>query len=323
MTEGETIAVALTVPVGICLGLLGAGGTILLLPILVVVAQISVPEAIGQAMVVVAVTSVVGAIVHASHGGFAYREALAFSVAGMPAAYLASHLTHLIGPRLVLGLYGGLMIASGLGTILRGRPPAQPSKADGPPNPSESVPKRNGPARDLIEPDAEAALGIKRCLAVGGATGALTGFLGVGGGFVIVPALVTLAGVEVRRAVGASLAIIGANAVAGLAGHLQEIELVPTRTAWLVVASLGGMVIGQRIALHISSRVLQRGFGAFVLALGSFLGLAASTGIGLAPFQPTHGPGEAREDPATEPRSRDPHPRTTGSAQPELGRDGL
>jgi uncharacterized membrane protein YfcA len=154
-----------------------------------------------------------------------------------------------VPPRALLGLFALLMLGAGAAMLREGV-------------------GRPSPDRCRVLP----------CLLLGALVGVLTGFLGVGGGFLIVPALVLLAGVDARRAVGASLAVITVNALAGLAGQLRHASLDAGLTTGFVGLALAGMLAGVAVAGRLPSRSLRRGFGILVLAVGLAVGGLAAAG---------------------------------------------
>jgi uncharacterized membrane protein YfcA len=243
------IAIALSTVVGVSLGLLGGGGSILAVPLLVYVAGVDVHLAIGMSLAIVGATSLVGALVHARGGRVDLRAAALFGVAGMIGAPAGAQASHAVSHRALLLLFAALMIVVG-GLMLRGRRSA-----------------------------GAAAIGHRRHLAAvlgaGGGVGLLTGFLGVGGGFLIVPTLTLLAGLPIHTAVGTSLLVIAANAAAGLAGHLHQGELPLGLTAAFTTASVLGALLGVRLSGRFEPARLRRAFAGFVVLIGLAL-LAAN-----------------------------------------------
>jgi len=235
------IAIALSVLIGVSLGLLGGGGSILAVPILVYVAQIDVRTAIEMSLPVVGATSLAGALAHARVGRIDRTAALVFGGAGMIGAPVGAEFTHLVAPRILIALFATLMITVG-GLMLRGR--------------------RAAAGIDLPRP---------RRLALGGAglaVGFLTGFLGVGGGFLIVPALILLAKLPIRTAIGTSLLVIAMNSAAGLAGHLRHGTMPLGLTAAFAASAMVGGVLGVRFSNEIAPLQLRRAFAVFVLLIG-------------------------------------------------------
>lgn len=238
MTANEIIAILLTLGVGVSLGVLGSGGSIVMLPVLVYVAGVDPQAAVGMSLAIVGSTSAVGGVTHFRKGDFHLRAALFFSISGVVGAFFGSKLTHLVPPHVLMLLFAALMTAVGI-AMLRWR--------------SES---RGESECDPI-----------RCLAVGACVGVLTGFLGVGGGFLIVPALVLFAGIETNKAVGSSLAIIAVNSASGLLGHFQQTRFDLRITFTLLAAALAGMFLGGFIADRIPDSTLRKSFAWFVIAV--------------------------------------------------------
>ncbi len=235
------IAIVLSALIGVSLGLLGGGGSILAVPLLVYVAQIDVRTAIGMSLAVVGATSLGGALVHAHAGRIDLRAGILFGGAGMITAPVGAQLTHLVAPRVLLALFATLMIAVGA-LMLRER--------------------RAGPAADA-PPRSRLALG-----GAGLGIGLLTGFLGVGGGFLIVPALTLLGGLPIRAAIATSLLVIAMNAAAGLVGHLRHGGMPLDLTAAFGAASVIGVVLGVRLSADLAPLQLRRAFAVFVVLMG-------------------------------------------------------
>lgn len=233
------LALALSTLIGLSLGLLGGGGSILALPVLVYVARVDVHAAIGMSLAIVGGTALVGGLVHARAGRVDLRAGALFGIAGMIAAPLGARATHLVAPRLLLLLFAALML--GVGTLmLRG----------------------GGEIRTRLRPPRLAAP------LAGLLVGLLTGFLGVGGGFLIVPALTLLAGLELPAAVGTSLLVIAANSAAGLAFHLGQGEMPAGLTGALTLAAVAGALAGVRLSSGLQPARLRRGFALFVILVG-------------------------------------------------------
>jgi uncharacterized membrane protein YfcA len=112
----------------------------------------------------------------------------------------------------------------------------------------------------------------------GAGVGVVTGFLGVGGGFLVVPALIAFAGLDMREAVGTSLLVIAINSAAGFVGHLGRGQLDLGLIAALTATAVAGALVGERFARHISTPKLRRGFGVIVVAVGIAVVLAGGLG---------------------------------------------
>lgn len=236
------LALALSTLIGVSLGLLGGGGSILALPVLVYVARVPVHAAIGMSLAVVGTTALVGGLFHARAGRVELRRGAFFAACGMLGAPLGARATHLVAPRALMLLFAGLMLGVGA-LMLRGGSAR--------------------PAGGRAHPVAAAAAGA--------GVGLLTGFLGIGGGFLVVPALTLLLGLEMHAAVGTSLLVIAANAAAGLTSHLRQGELPLGLTAAFTAAAALGALAGVRLASGLDPARLRKGFALFVLAVGALV----------------------------------------------------
>ena len=241
---GETVALLLAGLIGVSLGALGSGGSIVTLPILVYVAGVPPKAAVGMSMAIVGGTSFLGCYLHWRHGNFRARPALLFGMTGIPGAYVGSIGTHLVPSSVLMLLFSVLMIAVGA-RMLAVKPPA-------------------------LAPIGECH--PYRCIPAGFAVGLVTGFLGVGGGFLIVPALVWFAGLDARKAIGTSLGIIAVNSASGLAGQLRFARWDWNLTGAFLVCALLGMGFGIAIAKRTPERGLRKAFAVAVIAVALAIG---------------------------------------------------
>jgi uncharacterized membrane protein YfcA len=237
------LTVALAVLVGISLGMLGGGGSILTVPLLTYVAGLDAKEAITMSLLVVGVTSTIGAIPHARAGRVRWSVAAVFGVAAMSGAYTGGRLAHYVPGAVLLTAFAVIMFAAGI-SMLRGR--------------------REAGAL-------EGRLPLLKVLALGAAVGVVSGLIGAGGGFLLVPALALFAGLSMPVAVGTSLAVIAVQSYAGLAAHLAS-EQIDWRLAVMVTgAAVAGALIGGRLVHLIDPAALREAFGWMVLAVGSLV----------------------------------------------------
>lgn len=236
---GENIALLLALFIGLSLGALGSGGSIVTLPILVYVAGVEPKAAVGMSMAVVGGTSLVGSYFHWRSGNFLLKPVLLFGATGIVGAYLGSTGTHLVSSSALMLLFSGLMLAIGA-RLLAGQQSVRPSAA-------------------ICSP--------YLCIPSGFVVGLVTGFLGVGGGFVIVPALVWFARLDAKKAAGTSLGIIAVNSAAGLLGQLRYTHWNWPLTGTFLACSLIGMSLGIPIAKRAPERVLRIAFAIVVLAV--------------------------------------------------------
>lgn len=233
---------ALGILIGIALGLLGGGGAILSVPILVYILHVPVRSAVPTSLVVVGLTSLVGMLRHHRAGYVNVRAALVFS----PAAALGS----LAGSRLALSLEGRVQLAIFAVVLLvaafRMFQSVHVEEKIGP-----------GPAKPLPV-----------LMAIGGGVGLLTGLVGVGGGFLYVPALTLLAGLDMKHAVATSLALISISCAAGLMGYLGNVHLDWVLIAFFTSLAFVGVAIGSALVPKVEPTRLRRGFAVLMLVMG-------------------------------------------------------
>lgn len=255
--------------VGVSLGLTGGGGAMFAVPMLVYGLGMDTREAVGVSLVSVGITSLVGFVGRWRTGQVEIRTGLLFAVAGMIGAPFGSWLAGLIPESLLLTLFALLMLA----VAFRMWSKASAVALEAPACPTNSE-DGDGPS---CQRDAEGNLRLtSRCarllLFVGLLTGVLSGLFGVGGGFVIVPALITFSGMAIHRAVGTSLLVIMLVSLSGVSSHLLAGRIIPLEvTAWFVAGGGSGMLIGTRIGRQLSGPTLQKGFAVAILAVAAFV----------------------------------------------------
>ncbi|NJN16574.1 MAG: sulfite exporter TauE/SafE family protein [Oscillochloris sp.] len=231
--------------IGLSLGLLGGGGSILTVPVLVYIVGKAPHEAVTISLVIVGLNSLSGVGFHARGGTLNFRTALIFGSVGMLTAFCAASLSKAIPEAVLMVMFAGLMLVVGAMMLLRRSKPAS------------DVSRRHG--------------GLAVTLASGAGVGILTGFLGVGGGFLIVPALVILVGLPMAQAVGTSLVVIAMNCFAGLLGHLGGPPLDIDLLLIFGIAGVTGTYSGSLLARRIQPARLQQSFAVFVIVLALVL----------------------------------------------------
>jgi uncharacterized membrane protein YfcA len=244
-------ALALSVLIGVSLGLLGGGGSILTVPILTYVVGMETRQAVAASLFVVAVTSATGAIAHARAGRVQWRTGAMFGAAGMAGAFAGGQAAVLIPAGALMVAFATMMIATAIAMLRRRRLPRAP---------------RPG------------SLPVGRILLDGAAVGVVTGIVGAGGGFLVVPALVLLGGLPMDLAVGTSLIVIAMKSFAGLAGHLGHVDLDWSTTIAVTAAAVAGSIAGGRLAGKIPPERLRSAFGVFVLVMAAVI-LADQLGL--------------------------------------------
>ena len=248
MTVTLFLVLALSVVIGLSLGVLGGGGSILTVPILAYVAGFDAKEAIAASLFVVGVTSAVSLLSHARGGRVMWRTGLIFGAAGMAGAFAGGLLGGHIPGQFLLIAFAIMMVATSV-AMLRGRK------------------KKN--AGDLAPVKHELPLG--RVLLDGAVVGLVTGLVGAGGGFLVVPALALLGGLPMSVAVGTSLVVITMKSFAGLAGYLTTVQLDWGLTLAVTAAAIAGTLAGSKLAGRIPEAALRKAFGWFVLAMGTYV----------------------------------------------------
>ncbi len=236
------LTLVLAIAVGVALGMLGGGGSILAVPLLVYVAGTAPAEAIATSLLVVGVTSVAALAPHALAGRIAWRTGLTFGLAAMVGAYVGGRLSGLLPGWLLLVLFAVMMLVTAV-AMIRGR---------------RDVGDRPRPP-------------LWASLLQGVGVGLVTGTVGAGGGFLVVPALVLLGGLPMAAAVGTSLLVIAMNSAAGLAGHLHSVQLDWPFALAVTGTAVVGSVAGGLLAGRIPQERLRTVFGWFVLAMGVFV----------------------------------------------------
>ena len=243
---------ALALLVGLSLGLLGGGGAILTVPIFHYVMGFDVKLAVPMSLVVVGITSGVGAVRFWRTGTLIPRVLLAFGPAAIVGALLGAELGLLVSGRVQLTVFAAVLLLAAISMYLGPVwAPIDPATQQ-----HTVVPPKNPMVLEVL---------------VGAAVGTLTGFVGVGGGFLYVPTLVLLAGLPMKEAIGTSLGLIMISCLAGVVRYQGSLELDWRTVAIFTAVALLGLAVGSRLVLHASQRVLRRSFAALLLLMGGFV----------------------------------------------------
>lgn len=203
----DLASVLLSCVIGLALGIFGGGGSILAVPVLVLVTHLAPAGAVGTSLAMVGTTSLIASYAHHRQGLVKPKVALLFGLSGVVTAFLGARLTGLVSGSVIMHGFAVMMAGAGVGLV--------------------------------------------------------TGFLGVGGGFLVVPALIAFAGLDMREAVGTSLLVIAINSAAGFLGHLGSGQLDVSLIAGLTAAAVAGALVGERIARHMEGDGPANGLRSF------------------------------------------------------------
>jgi uncharacterized membrane protein YfcA len=293
------IAVPAGLLIGLSLGALGGGGSILTVPVLVYLLGQPPHAATAGSLLIVGITAAGGMIAHRRAGRVRLGPGIVFGVLGAAGSYAGARLSSSVPPGLLLSLFAGLMLVAAAAMLRRRRGTAgqHVPAAQGPPAPRRAAapgdlgasPLRGGAITATLDKPAAAVLapgrpvawprprgpaavrrGLKIITAATG-VGLLTGFFGVGGGFVIVPALVLALGFDMPAAVGTSLLVIAINSAAALAVRLGG----PVALDWpllgvFTAAALAGALGGNRLASRVDPARLATAFTILLIAVAAY-----------------------------------------------------
>ena len=255
----EVLAYISAIFIGLTLGLIGGGGSILTVPILVYFLGVDAAEtAPAYSLFVVGATSLIGATMKHKQGFVDLKTAIIFGVPAIVAVYATRRFlvpaipdeiftldSFIFTKRIfVMGLFAVLMILASA-SMIKGR-------------------------KETIQPKAQ-KFNYPLILIEGVLVGGLTGLVGAGGGFIIIPALVMLSNLPMKKAIGTSLAIIAAKSLIGFLGDLAVIEINWQLLLIFTGLSVVGIFIGHQLTNKIDGNKLKKGFGFFVLIMGGII----------------------------------------------------
>jgi uncharacterized membrane protein YfcA len=262
VTATALVAAVLGIVVGTVIGGFGGGGGVLTVPALVYVLGQSAHDATTGGVLIVGVTALVGAVARIRERGVEWRTGIAFGAVGIPAAYLGTLLNRHVGQPVLLIAFACLTLLAAAAMLWRGqeRPEDEP-EPDG------------GAGTAVATLHATVTARAVKIVVCGVATGFLTGFLGVGGGFLVVPALVLVLRMPMSLAIGTSLFIIVLNAASSMLSRTTDLHL-----DWMVIAPFTGAAIvaslvAKRVACRLSGATLSRAFAVVLGVVGLFVGV--------------------------------------------------
>lgn len=267
------IAVGLGVLIGLALGALGGGGSILTVPVLVYLLGQSPQEATSSSLVIVGVTSIISAVHHARSGRVHWRIGIGFAAAGIVASIAGTALNANVNGTIILLAFAAVMVISSVSMLWRTRGHGSARRDPGG-NTTPETAGHESRASDLAQRSLSAPSLCARAVRVvvaGLVVGFLTGFLGVGGGFVIVPALIAALGFAMPAAVGTSLLIIALNSAVSLAArtgsnHFDWAIIIP-----FTLAAILGSFVGKAIADRLPAQRMTRIFALLLLAVAAYI----------------------------------------------------
>lgn len=242
---------------GMLLGIFGSGGSIITMPSLLYLLDVEAKAAIAMSLGIVAITATISALQHWRHGNVDFRITAVFGLFGIAGTY-AGALVGVITPVVIQLTVFALVMYVAAWRMLK--PKAQ----------SHSL-----SAAEMTEiddcPDGNCNLQYGHIAAHGIGIGVLTGIVGVGGGFLIVPALVLLSGLSMKKAIGTSLSIVALKSFAGFAGYAGAVNIDYSMMAMFTAIAIVGSLIGSQLGDRLPAELLKKGFGGFLMLVASYI----------------------------------------------------
>jgi len=238
------VAGLLALIAGIVFGIFGAGGSILLVPILVYVLEVPVKSALGMSLFILMLTGFSATLAHARSQNVRWMIGVRWALSGLAGAYVGGRVAEFIPEQVLLTVFAGVVVVAALAMIWR------------------RTPKPTRDPRDIP---------MLRVIGIGLVLGFLTGIIGVGGGFLLVPALVLLCGLDVKHAIGTSLLIIAINSLGGFLGFAAHEDFYWRLTLIVAAFNIVGSLVGERIGKPLPAHRLRPAFGVFLLVVGGVI----------------------------------------------------
>lgn len=268
----DILAILAGMVTGMVLGLFGSGGSIIALPALLYLLDVAPKSAIAMSLGVVGVTATIAAIDHWRRGNVVIRVALVFSLFGMMGTFAGARLGLLTPVIIQLGLFALVMYAAAWRMLKPAKlNPAGPAAVPGVVTTADGTVAFSH-CHDFFSP----CMGHIALHGIG--VGILTGLVGVGGGFLIVPALVLLSGIPMKQAVGTSLVIVAAKSYAGFAGYMGGVPIDYALMGAFTAVTVVGSFIGTRLAGYVSQAALKKAFAWFLVGVASYILLKSVVG---------------------------------------------
>ena len=248
----QLVGLALAALVGLALGFLGGGGSILTVPIFVYVLGFAAKPAIAMSLPVVGITSLVGGLWHWRAGNVNLRVALIFGGTAMAAAYAGARLSVFVSGTVQLTLLAIAMLAAAASMFRSGG-------------------SRKGRAEVSGQVSDKDAMSLELMIIVALGVGLLTGVIGIGGGFLVVPALVVLGKLPMKQAIGTSLVVIAMNSLSGFLGYLGQVSIPWSFVALFTAVAIAGVLMGTYFLRFVSQAALKRAFAVFLVLIGGMM----------------------------------------------------
>lgn len=251
------ITLVLAIGIGVALGMLGGGGTILAVPLLTYIAGMDPKQAIAASLFIVGITSAVSVVGQARRGLVRWRTGLTFGAASMVGAFAGGLLGGRLPSTVLMIAFAVMMLATAIAML---RSTRRASRMTDQPQATSRPRATDRPRRRW------GMIALE-----GGGVGLVTGIVGAGGGFLVVPALALLGGLPMRAATATSLLVIAMKSFTGLGGYLTSVSIAWGPVLAITAVTVVGALVGTRVSARVPERLLRSIFGWMVLTLGTVM----------------------------------------------------
>lgn len=279
------LAAALGLLIGLVIGALGGGGGVLAVPALVYALGQDAQSATTSSIIIVGIISVVGVLARLRDRSIDWRTGIAFGVVGIAAAWAGTLLNRAVPQNALLLAFAAITLLVAIAMLVNSRPSRQQAPDGGSEEASDPAAAGaggvGGSAATLLaaptgtSPAAVVQL-VAKVVACGAVVGFLTGFLGVGGGFLVVPALVIVLRIPMTVAIGTSLLIIAFNSASSLVSRIGDLQLDLRIIVPFTVAAIVGTLLGKKVTDRFSGNALSRAFAVMLVLVGLFVAAESS-----------------------------------------------
>jgi uncharacterized membrane protein YfcA len=280
------LAITMGLIIGLSLGALGGGGSILTVPALVYVIGQGAKAATTGSLFIVGISALIGALGHHRAGRVRWSTGVVFGVTGIAASFAGTAVNRLVPSDVLLLAFAVLILIAAAGMLSKTKSRAGSSDPAGSVTPAgacNDASADNEPVAEAQQPrTSEAAWNWRRAgamLSAGLAVGFMTGFFGVGGGFVIVPALTLALGMAMPEAVATSLVVIAINSGAALAFRAGSVDFDWAVILPFTAAAIAGSLAGKKVADRLSGTTLTRAFAALLVAVALYTATQSVMGL--------------------------------------------